>query len=98
MTTTTQVAPHANMGRIIGATAIGFVVVQLDVTIINVALPRIAADLGMSVSGLQWVVDAYALPFAVLMISAGVLGDRFGAKRAFLTGLTIFAVASILCG
>ncbi|HEV7706195.1 MAG TPA: MFS transporter, partial [Gemmatimonadaceae bacterium] len=76
-------APHVPLGWVIGATSLGFVVVQLDVTIVNVALPKIGADLHASVSVLQWIVDAYALTFAVLLLSAGALGDRFGSKRLF---------------
>jgi len=98
MTTTTQKAPSAGINPIIAATSFGFVVTQLDVTIVNVALSRIAAGLSVQVSGLQWVVDAYTLPFAVLMLSAGVLGDRFGSRRAYLAGLAIFATASLACG
>ena len=80
------------------ATSFGFVVVQLDVTIVNVALQRISTDLHASLAALQWVVDAYALVFAVLLLSAGVLGDRFGAKRTFSFGFLVFAVASLGCG
>jgi DHA2 family methylenomycin A resistance protein-like MFS transporter len=80
------------------ATSLAFMVVQLDVTIVNVALPRIGADLRTPVSGLQWVVDAYTLTFAVLLLSAGVLGDRFGARRVYLTGFLVFAAASLACG
>jgi MFS transporter, DHA2 family, methylenomycin A resistance protein len=80
------------------ATSLGFVVVQLDVTIVNVALPRIATDLRMGVAGLQWVVDAYTLTFAVLLLSAGVLGDRLGARRMYVIGFLTFALASLGCG
>lgn len=80
------------------ATSFGFVVVQLDVTIVNVALPQIGAQLQAGVAGLQWVVDAYALSFAALLISAGVIGDRFGSRRVYLTGFLIFTAASIVCG
>jgi DHA2 family methylenomycin A resistance protein-like MFS transporter len=90
--------PRAAMGRVIVATSFSFVVTQLDLTIVNVALPRIAADLSATVAGLQWVVDAYTLPFAVLIISAGVFGDRFGSRRAYLLGLAVFAAASAACG
>jgi len=86
------------MGRIVVATSFSFVVTQLDVTIVNVALPHIASSLSARVAGLQWVVDAYTLPFAVLMLSAGVLGDRFGSRRTYLIGLEIFGVASLGCG
>jgi DHA2 family methylenomycin A resistance protein-like MFS transporter len=83
---------------ILAATSFGFVVVQLDVTIVNVALPRIATDLRVGMAGLQWVVDAYTLAFAVLLLSAGVLGDRFGSKRAYLVGFLIFGASSLACG
>jgi DHA2 family methylenomycin A resistance protein-like MFS transporter len=98
MTTKTHDAPTTGIGTIIAATSFGFVVTQLDVTIVNVALSHIAASLSVRVDGLQWVVDGYTLPFAVLMLSAGVLGDRFGSRRAYLSGLTIFAAASLACG
>jgi DHA2 family methylenomycin A resistance protein-like MFS transporter len=80
------------------ATSFGFAVVQLDVTIVNVALPQIGSRLQAGVAGLQWVVDAYTLSFAALLISAGVLGDRFGSRRAYLAGFLIFTAASIVCG
>jgi DHA2 family methylenomycin A resistance protein-like MFS transporter len=80
------------------ATSLGFVVVQLDVTIVNVALPWIAADLRAGVSGLQWVVDGYTLTFAALLLSAGVIGDRFGARRANILGFVAFGAASLGCG
>jgi DHA2 family methylenomycin A resistance protein-like MFS transporter len=98
MTTETQTLPSAAMNRVIVATSFSFVVTQLDVTIVNVALPRIAESLSVHVAGLSWVVDAYTLPFAVLMLSAGVLGDRFGSRLAYLIGLGIFGAASLACG
>ena len=79
------------------ATSFGFALIQLDVTIVNVALPRIAADLRTDIVGLQWVVDAYALAFAVLLLSAGLLSDRLGAKCRYLAGLGVFAATSALC-
>jgi len=83
---------------IVTTASMGFVVSQLDVTIVNVALASIGRDLHASVAGLQWTVDAYALAFAALMLSAGVLGDRFGARRLFVAGLVLFAFASAACG
>ncbi|WP_258878816.1 MFS transporter [Paraburkholderia sp. BL6669N2] len=80
------------------ATGLGFSVVQLDVTIVNVALSKLAAALHSSLAGLQWVVDAYTLAFAVLLLSAGTLADRFGARRAYLVGFGVFGVASAVCG
>jgi DHA2 family methylenomycin A resistance protein-like MFS transporter len=83
---------------ITAATSLGFAVVQLDGSILNIALPRIGAALGASVDTLQWTVDAYFLVFAALLLSAGALGDRIGAKRAFIVGFAIFAAASRACG
>ncbi|MBN3847425.1 MFS transporter [Paraburkholderia sp. Ac-20342] len=85
-------------GRVLATVSVGFVVTQLDVTIVNIALPRIGADLQANVAGLQWVVDAYTLAFAVLMLSAGALGDRFGARRMYAAGIVLFALASLACG
>ncbi len=80
------------------ATSFGFALVQLDVTIVNVALPRIGGSLQTGIAGLQWVVDAYALVFAALLLTAGFLGDRFGARKVYLGGLALFALASLACG
>jgi DHA2 family methylenomycin A resistance protein-like MFS transporter len=80
------------------ATSLGFGVVQLDVSVVNVAIKPIGADLGGGVSGLQWVVGAYTLAFAALILSAGALGDRIGARRVFVAGFTLFTVASAACG
>lgn len=90
--------PSPSTDWIITAASFGWVVVQLDVTIVNVALPTMAQTLGASVAGLQWVVDAYTLSFATLLLSAGVLGDLFGSRRAYLTGFGVFAAASLACG
>lgn len=87
-----------NIAAVVTAASLGFAVVQLDVTIVNVALPAIAGGLAADTAGLQWVVDAYALVFAVLLLSAGVIGDRLGSKRAYLAGFAIFAAASLACG
>lgn len=82
----------------VALTSIGFAVVQLDVTIVNVALPRIGANLGASVAALQWIVDAYTLSFAVLLLTAGALSDRLGARAAYVAGFATFALASSMCG
>ena len=71
--------------------------IQLDVTVVNVALPRIQADLGMTAGGLEWVISAYALSLAALIPAGGVLGDHYGRKRVFLAGLAIFALGSVGC-
>jgi MFS transporter, DHA2 family, methylenomycin A resistance protein len=78
--------------------SLGFVLVQLDVTIVNVALQQIGASLGSTVSALQWIVDAYTLVFAALILTAGALGDRLGARRVFIAGFAIFGIGSLGCG
>jgi len=80
------------------ATCISYVVVILDTSIVNVALERIGSGLGAEVSGLQWVVNAYTLIFAGLLLSGGTFGDRWGARRVYLLGMAIFAAASAACG
>ncbi|RQT52308.1 MFS transporter [Burkholderia cepacia] len=86
------------LARVVATVSTGFVVTQLDVTIVNIALAHLAGDLRLPVAGLQWVVDAYTLAFAVLMLSGGALGDRFGPRRLYIAGLMLFALASLACG
>jgi EmrB/QacA subfamily drug resistance transporter len=76
----------------------GFLMIILDQTIVNVALPSIQDDLGFSQSSLAWVVNAYLIAFGGLLLLAGRLGDLIGRRRVFLTGLTIFTIASMVCG
>jgi DHA2 family methylenomycin A resistance protein-like MFS transporter len=76
----------------------GYFMVILDTTAVNTALPSLRADLGASVAELQWVVDAYTLAFAALLLSGGALGDRVGARRVFGVGLAGFLAASSACG
>jgi EmrB/QacA subfamily drug resistance transporter len=72
-------------------------IVGLDNTIVNLALPAIRRDLGSSLSGLQWIIDAYTLVLASLLMLGGSLGDRIGRRRTFQTGLVLFGVGSLLC-
>ncbi|HEV2415845.1 MAG TPA: MFS transporter [Candidatus Dormibacteraeota bacterium] len=76
----------------------GFLLIVVDMTIVNVALPSIQKDLGFSSSGLAWVINAYLIAFGGLLLLAGRLGDLVGRKRVFLAGLAIFTGASLLCG
>src|SRR6195952_3695533 len=76
----------------------GVLMIVLDVTVVNVALPSIQTDLGFSGSGLAWVVNAYLIAFGGLLLLAGRIGDLVGHKRVFLGGLAIFTVASLVCG
>ena len=79
------------------AVSVATFMLLLDITVVNVALPSIREDLGASFADLQWVVDAYALTLAALVLTAGSLADRLGRRRLFAWGLGIFSVASLLC-
>src|SRR3954447_18705994 len=81
----------------LGATALTLLVVGLDMTVLNVALPEIAADLDASTSQLQWFADAYLLVLAAVMLPAGMLGDRFGRKGLTVGALAVFGVGSLWC-
>ena len=76
----------------------GFLLIVVDMTIVNVALPSIQREMGFSQSGLAWVINGYLIAFGGFLLLAGRLGDLFGRKRVFLIGLGIFTVASLLCG
>ena len=82
----------------LGAVCLGTFMLLLDITIINVALPDIQTALKSSFSDLQWIVDAYALTLAALLLTAGSLADMFGRRLLYVIGLSIFTVASLLCG
>jgi DHA2 family methylenomycin A resistance protein-like MFS transporter len=86
-------------GRALGLTAIslGFLMITLDATIVNVALGPIGTDLGGGLATAQWIVNAYTLAFAALLLSAGVLADRVGLRTGFLVGLAVFGLASAAC-
>ena len=81
----------------LAAMSLGYGVVQLDVTIVNTALNSIGSSLGGGISELQWVVSTYTIAFAALILTAGALGDRIGAKRMFMAGFSVFTVASLAC-
>src|SRR5258705_7717666 len=78
----------------LAAMSLGYGVVQLDITIVNTALNAIGTSLGGSVAELQWVVTAYTIAFAAFILTAGALGDRLGAKRIFMAGLSDFTFGS----
>jgi len=80
------------------ATVLGSSLVMLDATVVNVALPRLGADLGADFGDLQWVVNAYTLTLAAFILLGGSLGDHVGRRRIFIVGVTWFAIASALCG
>ena len=76
----------------------GMLMIVLDVTVVNVALPSMQDDLGFSQSGLAWIVNAYLIAFGGLLLLAGRLGDLIGRRTIFLAGLAVFTLASVLCG
>src|SRR2546429_9895565 len=77
---------------------LGALMIVLDTTIVNVALPSIRQDLGFSQTSLAWVVNAYLLTFGGFLLLGGRLGDLFGHRRLFLSGITLFTLASLACG
>src|SRR5918994_382373 len=77
---------------------VGMLMIVLDATVVNVALPAIQDDLGFTQSGLAWVVNAYLIAFGGLLLLAGRLGDLISRKKMFLVGLGVFTLASLLCG
>ncbi len=89
--------PGLSEALTLAAMSLGYGVVQLDVTIVNVAVNSIGASFGGQVAGLQWVVSSYTIAFAAFILSAGALGDRIGAKRVFAAGFAVFTLASLAC-
>src|SRR5262245_42248745 len=96
----TQASPTNDRSRWIAliVLCVGMLMIVLDATIVNVALPSIQDDLGFSQSSLAWVVNAYLIAFGGLLLLAGRLGDLVGRRSVFLTGLTVFTLASLACG
>jgi EmrB/QacA subfamily drug resistance transporter len=91
-------AAYANRWAALYVLCIGSLMIVLDATIVNVALPSIREDLGFSETSLAWVVNAYLLTYGGLLLLGGRLGDLFGQRRLFLFGITLFTVASLACG
>ncbi|MGV1088296.1 MAG: DHA2 family efflux MFS transporter permease subunit [Mycobacterium sp.] len=82
---------------ILTSCCLSLLIVSMDATIVNVAIPSIRADFGASAAQMQWVIDVYTLVLASLLMLSGAAGDRFGRRRVFQIGLTVFAVGSLLC-
>src|SRR5690348_11243028 len=94
-----QLTPEENRRRwaALYVLCAGVLMIVLDITIVNVALPSIQDDLGFTQSGLAWVVNAYLIAFGGLLLLAGRIGDLIGQRKIFLVGLAIFTAASLLC-
>jgi EmrB/QacA subfamily drug resistance transporter len=98
MTTSALAAPRApadHRRRVLAVLCLAVFAINLDTTLVNVALPTLVRELGASTSQLQWVVDSYNLSFAALVLAAGSLSDRFGRKGALMTGLTVFGLGTL---
>src|SRR4029450_7520533 len=96
-----ETVPGADVGRAglapLLAVCTGYFMVILDVTIVNVAAPAIAPALQATLTDIQWIVDGYTVAFAGLLLLGGALGDRWGHRRVFCTGVVVFTVASLGC-
>src|SRR5436190_13398912 len=90
--------PDRRKWWVLVAMVFGLFMPMLDNLVVNVALPTIQHKLGAGVSGLQWIIDAYTLTFASFMLTGGALGDLYGRKRFFMSGLFVLTVGSLLCG
>src|SRR5690606_38819496 len=91
-----EAAPYPRRWWALGVLTLSLILIGLDNTILNVALPTLVRDLGATNSELQWIIDSYVLVFAGLLLTAGSLGDRFGRKSALNIGLGVFLVAALL--
>src|SRR6476620_4487264 len=87
--------PHARI--VVAVASMGFFLITLDISIVNVALAQIRAELGGGTVGQQWIIDGYTLLFAALLLFAGNLSDRIGAKKAMALGIALFGVTSAAC-
>src|SRR5437763_15500285 len=103
MTETAAATPTLRMstarGRwVVAATVLGSGMAALDATVVGIALPAIGRDFHAGIAGLQWVVNAYTLTLAGLLLLGGTLGDSYGRRKVFVIGVVWFALASLLCG
>lgn len=97
MNTTISTLTPRRKAIVLASCCLSLLIVSMDATIVNVAIPSVRTDLGATASQLQWVIDIYTLVLASLLMLSGAMGDRFGRRRVFQIGLTVFAVGSLLC-
>src|SRR5579871_1242427 len=88
----------ASSGWVLATTILGSSMAFIDGTVVNVALPALQSALGATLSQVQWIVEAYALFLAALLLIGGSLGDLYGRRRVFATGVIVFSIASAACG
>ena len=93
-----RIAPPVNRRLVLLTMCIGVLIAQVDTSVVNLAVQPIETDLHAPVALLQWVIDAYNLVYAVLLLSGGLIADLYGRRRAFLMGAAVMGVASLLCG
>src|SRR6185437_6551863 len=93
-----EIAMPLNRPRILFIVCLGVLIAQLDTSVVNLAARSIGTDLGAGVGALQWVLDAYNLAYACLLLTGGTLGDLYGRRRVFLLGILLFAAGSLVCG
>jgi len=93
----TSLSSRTPKGLVLAICCLSLLIVSMDATIVNVALPSIRTDFGTSVTGLQWTVDAYTLTIASFLLLSGSTADRFGRRRVFQIGLVVFSIGSLLC-
>src|SRR6266404_985705 len=94
----TAQCPKSSGKWILAATIFGSSMAFIDGTVVNVALPALQEDLRATVAGVQWVIESYSLLLAALVLVGGSMGDRYGRRRIFVTGVAVFAAASAWCG
>jgi EmrB/QacA subfamily drug resistance transporter len=92
-----KASTNRRLGWVVALTSIAYFMVVLDSVVVITALPRMQRDLHVSLSSLQWTLNAYGIAFAAGIITAAALGDRFGRRKVFITGLAVFTVASVAC-
>lgn len=90
-------ATHTRPTLVLIATSLGVLLAQIDTSVVNLALKSIATDLRAGVSAMQWVIDAYNLVYASLLLTGGTLGDLYGRRRVFVSGIALFAVGTLIC-
>jgi MFS family permease len=88
---------YANRWRIFGVMMIGWAMSLLDVSIVNISIPTLEREMSTNVATVTWVINAYNIVFAVLLVSMGRLADQLGRKRFFIVGLAVFTIGSALC-